>query len=72
VDDTGLITQVYALFFADIVTSNALQLTDIYGHIQRHYLAPRATTQDAMNILFKGTEYELAERYTDMTKVRDV
>ncbi|KAL7505906.1 hypothetical protein ACHAXN_007134, partial [Cyclotella atomus] len=68
VDDTGLIIQLYALFFADIITSNALQSTDIFGHIQRHYLAPRASTQYAMNILFEGTEYELAERYTDMSK----
>jgi hypothetical protein len=70
VDDTGLIIQLYALFFADIITSNALQSTDIFGHIQRHYLALRASTQYAMNILFEGTEYELAERYTDMSKVR--
>jgi hypothetical protein len=66
---TGLITQVYALFFADIVTTNALQLLDIFGHISKHILAPRAATQDAMNLLFQGTPYELAERYTDMTKV---
>lgn len=67
---TGLITQVYALFFADIVTTNALQLLDPFGHINKHILAPRAATQDAMNLLFQGTVYELAERYTDMTKVR--
>ena len=39
------------------------------GHFQRHFLAPRAKTQDKMNIFFKGTKYELAERYTDMTKI---
>jgi hypothetical protein len=39
------------------------------GHLKRHFLAPRATTQDAMNLNFLGTEYELAERYTDMTKI---
>jgi hypothetical protein len=60
---------VYALFFADIVTTNALQLLDIFGHINKHILAPRAATQDAMNLLFQGSPYELAERYTDMTKV---
>eukprot|EP00804_Cyclotella_cryptica_P013285 CCRYP_018642-RA/>CCRYP_018642-RA protein AED:0.04 eAED:0.04 QI:382/1/1/1/1/1/4/1250/711 len=68
---TGLITQVYALFFADIVTTNALQLADPAGHLKRHFLAPRAATQDAMDLLFQGTPYELAERYTDMTKVRN-
>lgn len=39
------------------------------GHVKRHFLAPRAATQDAMNLNFQGTEYELAERYTDMTKI---
>ncbi|KAG7353258.1 calcium-activated chloride channel [Nitzschia inconspicua] len=67
--ENGLVSQVYALFFADIVTTNALQLSDIMGHIKRHLLAPRAATQDAMNLNFQGTEYELAERYTDMTKI---
>ena len=39
------------------------------GHIHRHVLAPRAATQDAMNLMFRGEPFELAERYTDMTKV---
>lgn len=39
------------------------------GHVNRHFFAPRAATQDAMNLKFQGTEYELAERYTDMTKI---
>jgi hypothetical protein len=39
------------------------------GHLKRHFLGPRAATQDAMNLNFQGTEYELAERYTDMTKI---
>lgn len=56
--------------FSDIVTTNALQLLDPFGHIARHIQAPRAATQDAMNLLFQGSVYELAERYTDMTKVR--
>jgi hypothetical protein len=32
-DRNGLISQVYALFFADIVTTNALQLSDIVSYI---------------------------------------
>lgn len=65
----GLISQIAAIFFAEIVTTNVIQLTDVWGHIQRHILAPRAKTQDAMNQLFKGLEVELAERYTNMTKI---
>jgi hypothetical protein len=67
--EEGLIAKVYALFFSEIVISSALQLFDIPGHLQRHFLAPRATTQDAMNLAFSGTEMELAERYTNMTKM---
>jgi len=65
----GLIAQIAAIFFAEIVTTNVVQLTDVWGHIQRHILAPRAKTQDAMNRLFKGYDVELAERYTNMTKI---
>ena len=70
-DQNGLIPQIYALFFAEILTVSALQLADPMGHVNRHILAPRATTQDAMNLKFLGAQFELAERYTDMTKVRD-
>jgi hypothetical protein len=50
----ALINQIYALFFAEIVTTNAIQLLDPFGHLQRHILAPRAATQDAMNLGFQG------------------
>eukprot|EP00977_Amphora_coffeiformis_P013122 scaffold3376_cov151-Amphora_coffeaeformis.AAC.2 len=61
----GLITKIYAIFFAELVTTNAIQLADPVGHIQRHYLAPRAHSQDAMNLNMSGQEFELAERYTN-------
>lgn len=58
----GLISQIAAIFFAEIVTTNVIQLTDVWGHLQKHFFAPRAKTQDAMNIWFKGMTVELAER----------
>lgn len=69
-DQNGLIPQIYALFIAEIITVSAIQLADPMGHVNRHVLAPRAATQDAMNLKFSGQPFELAERYTDMTKVR--
>lgn len=51
------------------MTTNVIQLTDVWGHFQRHVVAPRATTQDSMNLCFQGLEVELAERYTNMTKI---
>ena len=46
----GLIPQIYAIFFAELVTTNAIQLLDPVGHLQRHYLAPRANTQDLVRL----------------------
>lgn len=69
VTEGGLITQIYALFFTEIFTMNVLQIMDFYGHFMRHFLAPRAKTQDSMNIQMKGLEVELAERYTNLTKI---
>lgn len=68
-EETGLIRTIYKLFFAEIVTSTGLQLVDYMGHLNRHILAPRAPSQDAMNRNFQGTDFELAERYTNMTKI---
>jgi hypothetical protein len=65
----GLIRSIGAIFFADIVTTNAVQFLDPVGHIRRHFLAPRAATQDLMNLNMQGQEFELAERYTNMTKI---
>lgn len=65
----GLIPQIYAIFFAEIITTNGLQLLDPAGHFKRHFMAPRAVTQDKMNLAMQGAEVELAERYTNMTKM---
>lgn len=67
--DGKLINQIFSLFYAEIITSNALQLGDVMGHINRHYFAPRAKTQDAQNILMQGSPVDLAERYTNCTKI---
>lgn len=58
----GLIPTIYAIFFAEIVTTNAVQILDPAGHLKRHFLAPRAVTQDAMNLAMQGQEVQLAER----------
>jgi hypothetical protein len=60
--EDGLVGKIYALFYAEILTVSVLQLVDPMGHVNRHILAPRAKTQDAMNLMFQGAEFELAER----------
>ena len=63
-----LIQSVYVIFLADLVTSNVLQLADVSGNFQRHFLAPRAGSQERMNLLMSGAEYSIAERYTNVSK----
>ena len=41
-----------------------IQYLDIGGTFYKHVLAPRATTQERMNLYFIGTEMFMAERYT--------
>ncbi len=64
----GLIPKVYAIFFSDMVFSTVLQVADSYGQLERHVLAPRSKCQDEMNLYLSGSAFELAERYTNMTK----
>ncbi|KAL7539204.1 hypothetical protein ACHAXR_009091 [Thalassiosira sp. AJA248-18] len=63
-----LLQSIYVIFFADLVTTNVLQLVDPVSNFKRHFLAPRAGSQERMNLLMGGTEYTIAERYTNMTK----
>jgi hypothetical protein len=67
--ENGLINQIYALFFTEIFTMNVIQMIDPWGHVMRHFLAPRSKTQDEMNVNMKGLEVEVAERYTNLTKI---
>ena len=63
-----LLESIFAIFFYDLLLSNGIQLLDPSGNFKRHILAPRASSQDRMNLLMGGTEYFIAERYTNMTK----
>jgi hypothetical protein len=66
---SNLLGSVYTIFFAEIVTSNVLQLLDISENFKRHFLAPRAKTQEKMNLNMRGAEIFIAERYTNMVKL---
>lgn len=67
--NNDLLAGVYNVFFAEIVTSTILQLLDIGENVKRHIIAPRAKSQEAMNLNMRGSEIFLAERYTNMTKL---
>ena len=61
--DEGLIPQVYAVFYSELITLSIVQLCDFGGHFKRHFLAPRADNQDSMNLYFEGEHLDIAERY---------
>ncbi|KAL3776039.1 hypothetical protein HJC23_009665 [Cyclotella cryptica] len=64
-----LIDGIRDIFVAEIVASNLIKLVDPKGFIKRHYLAPRAQSQEEMNSHMRGDEWYLAERFTNMTKL---
>eukprot|EP00580_Thalassiosira_gravida_P016537 CAMPEP_0201659950 /NCGR_PEP_ID=MMETSP0494-20130426/2690_1 /ASSEMBLY_ACC=CAM_ASM_000839 /TAXON_ID=420259 /ORGANISM="Thalassiosira gravida, Strain GMp14c1" /LENGTH=774 /DNA_ID=CAMNT_0048137655 /DNA_START=1861 /DNA_END=4185 /DNA_ORIENTATION=+ len=65
----NLLDGVCEIFFAEIVTTNVIKFADPMGFIERHYLAPRAGSQEEMNSRMRGEEWHLAERYSSMSKI---
>jgi len=65
---TGLIPSIFSLLFSQLLFTPALQIADIYSNYCRHVLAPRAKTQEQMNMYMMGTEVFLAERYAELIK----
>jgi len=65
----SLTTMVFAIIFAEMFSGPILKVVDIMGHVRKHIIAPRATDQEEMNSCFIGGKFELAERYSDATKV---
>ena len=63
-DDTGIIHSLFAIYAFEICKGPVTQILDMYGHVNRHFWAPRAPDQKRMNLLFQGTMFSLAERYT--------
>lgn len=68
-NDHGVISLVYKIFFAEIITSTAIQVLDPFTNLLKHFVAPRADSQEKMNLYFRGTDMFLAERYTNLTKI---
>jgi hypothetical protein len=64
-----VIRQINAILWAELWLVPGMRLLDISSNIKKHILAPRAHTQEEMNLWFQGTRFNLGERYTDLTKV---
>jgi hypothetical protein len=64
-----LLNNIRNIFIAEIVQRPILQLSDVMGHLKRHCFAPRALDQRRMNYQFMPPNYDIGERYTEITKV---
>ncbi|KAL7465620.1 hypothetical protein ACHAXS_005929, partial [Conticribra weissflogii] len=69
IETFDMMNAVNALLISEMIYSPILKVLDIGGIIQRHYLAPRAKSQELLHENFRGGYYSMAERYTDFTKV---
>ena len=63
-EKTDLLPSIYAILLSDVWLTPLIRLLDIVGNFKKHVLAPRAKTQEEMNLNFQGTFYNLGERYT--------
>eukprot|EP01082_Thalassiosira_pseudonana_P015471 g13944.t1.1.5e17418c g13944 g13944.t1 contig9:789813-792639(-) len=68
-ESIDMINTINALLLSEMVVSPLLRYFDIFEIMSRHYYAPRAKTQEEMFSCFSGGWYNLAERFTDFTKI---
>mmetsp|Transcript_23023 Transcript_23023/g.32432 ORF Transcript_23023/g.32432 Transcript_23023/m.32432 type:complete len:948 (+) Transcript_23023:108-2951(+) len=68
-DDDSLMRAISGILLSELCFSPFLSLLDIPGNIKKHFFAPRAKSQRSMNLWFQGTPYNLAERYTNFSKI---
>uniref|UniRef100_A0A7S3QJ10 CSC1/OSCA1-like cytosolic domain-containing protein n=1 Tax=Chaetoceros debilis TaxID=122233 RepID=A0A7S3QJ10_9STRA len=67
--DDGLIKSIMVLFILELSLKPVLQYLDIWGALQRHFFAPRATHQRKMNLCFQSSAYDIGERSTNVTTI---
>mmetsp|Transcript_28519 Transcript_28519/g.63650 ORF Transcript_28519/g.63650 Transcript_28519/m.63650 type:complete len:992 (-) Transcript_28519:354-3329(-) len=70
---TGMLTpyfvgSVQAALFADAITSPIIRFLDLAGTFKRYVMAPLASTDERAKELVQGTDWLLADRYTDLAK----
>ena len=64
-----LVTKVQGILLADLILGPALRLVDVYNLVMRYGVGPKTSaTQTKLNKYFYGTYWNLAERYTDISK----
>lgn len=61
--------QIQAILIANLTTTPLLQLLSIFDRVTRWIYGPKAKTQKKLNQYYSGTYWQLAERYTEVTKI---
>lgn len=59
-----LLVGISGILVAEIWIAPLLSILDFMGNLNKHYFAPRATVREHMFLCFKGTYYNLADKYT--------
>ncbi|KAJ1451729.1 hypothetical protein M885DRAFT_529166 [Pelagophyceae sp. CCMP2097] len=60
--------QIMLILIADALFAPLLRLVDVYDLFMRYVVSPRAPSQRIMNLHWRGAEWNLADRYTDVSK----
>lgn len=63
-DKTDLIGAINGILMSEMFFVPLLGMLDIMGNLSKHWFAPRAKTIQQMLLCFKGTAYNIAEKYT--------
>lgn len=60
--------QIQAILIANLTTTPLLQMLSLYDLCMRKVFGPFAKTQKRLNMFYSGTYWQIAERYTEITK----
>lgn len=63
-DANDVLPSIHCILISELLVTPFLRYIDLSGNFKRHILAPRALTQQEMNLNFLGTPYRLGERFT--------
>jgi len=65
----SLLPRISSIYISHLFVLPLYRLSNLLPNFRMHYLAPRAKTQDGMNMYFGGYPYYLADRYTEFTTI---
>ena len=67
--ESDILPSIKAILISELYVTPLLSLMDISSNINKHVYAPRARSQEQMNMYFNGTQYNIGERLTRLTNI---